>query len=71
MPELRRDDSLGAAVSEGAPEIFLTRPVAVQIRGIEEIDAGVECGVHDVRRPRRIEPPPKIIAPEADGGDLE
>src|SRR3954454_16765001 len=39
---------------------------AVDVGGIEEVNASVECGIHHFRGARLIEPDPEVVAAESD-----
>ena len=69
--ELRGEHDAVAASLEDLAEVALARsPVPVDLRRVEERDAGVERGLDDGARPGEVEAPSEVVAPEADDGDL-
>ena len=56
--------------AEGAAKELLTAAFSVDVRGVEEVDAGSDGGIHDFSRDLVIDSPPEVITPKADDRDL-
>ena len=70
--ELRRDDRLGTAGAQSLTEQDLrTATIAVDIGGVEQRDAGVECGVHHRRDFLLRHPGTEVVAADSDCGDSQ
>ncbi len=66
MPELGGDQHIMPARAERPSEVLLAFRAAVDVRRIEEIDAGVKRRMHDGVRGRFVDAPAEIIASDAD-----
>ena len=71
VPELGGDDDVVAPSAECGAEVRLGGPAAVDVGGVEEVDAGVEGCVHDGGRVALVEPAAEVVAAEPDRGDVE
>ena len=60
-----------AAASQRAAEEYFALGRAVDVRGVEEGDAGVERRVDDARAVALADPHAEVVAAEADDGDFE
>ena len=69
--ELGRDDDVGAPRAECPPEELLRPAAAVEVRGVEVVDAGVQRRVDDGTRGVLVDAHPEVVAPEAHDGDVE
>lgn len=65
-PPRGANDGFVAPFSERASKKLLAPALAVDIGGIEEIDAGIERSFHHGGRAIGVNPPPEIIAADAD-----
>ena len=71
MPNLRGDDGFAPPAGERAPKILLAVAFIVDVGGIEEIDAGVERGLHDAAGLGGIDAPSEIIAAQTGQRNLQ
>ncbi len=69
--ELRRDDRPIASVGECAPEELLALGRAVDVGGVEEVDARIERGVDDALGGGGVDAHPEVVAAEADDRDAQ
>ena len=69
--ELGGEHDLIPAPGERLAEILLALGAAVDVGGVEEVDAGVERRVDDARRGRGVEAAAEVVAAEPDHRDLE
>src|SRR5690606_20811377 len=69
--ELGGDDGVRAATGEGPAEILLALPHAVDVRGVEEVDPGIECGVDHLCGPGLIDARAEVQAAKPNDRDLE
>ena len=69
--ELRRDDGVLAARAERLSEKALAFGPAVHVGGVEEIDAGVERGVHHIGRSLLVDRHAEVVAADSDDGDVQ
>jgi len=63
--ELAGNDGFTPPASEGTAEILLAVAFIVDVGGVEEIDAGVERGLHDAAGLDGIDAPSEVIATQA------
>ena len=69
--ELRRDDRPTASFGERAAEELLALGRAVDVGGVEEVDAGIERGVDDALGGGLVDAHPEVVAAEADDRDAQ
>ena len=69
--ELGRDHDLVASRAERAPEELLGLGRAVDVRGVEEVDPGVEGRRHDGVGAGLVKASAEVVAPDADDGHLQ
>ena len=61
-----RTTSLAASVEHLAEEPLAVSAVSVDLRGVEEGDADLECSLHDRARPLEVDAATEVVAAEAD-----
>ena len=72
LPPLRREhDPLASPLQRTADQLFAPALAAVDVRGVEERDAGVDRGVDHRERRVLVDTAAEVVAPEADDGNLE
>ena len=69
--ELRREHDFRSPSREHLAEEALAVAVAVDVGRVEERDALGQRGLDDCARSFEVEPPPEVVAPEADARDLD
>jgi hypothetical protein len=69
--KLRGDERFIASETKGAPKEFLALPFALNVSGIEEVDAGLKRRVDNCRRRFWVDPPSEIITAQSDNGDVK
>ncbi len=69
--ELGGDDRLVAPAGERAAKVLLRARAAVDVRGVEEVHAGVEGGANDGGAALLVDTHPEVVAPQPDQRDLE
>ena len=65
VAELGGDDRLVAPASERPADVLLRTSLAVGLGRVDQRDALVERGVHDLAGLRRVEPPAEVVGPES------
>ena len=69
--ELRGDDRLVATTGERAAEELLAARPAVHVGRVEQVDTGIECSPHHGPGLLLIDTHPEVVAPDANGRDLQ
>jgi hypothetical protein len=69
--ELGGDDHLVAPAGERAAEVQLRAGAAVDVRGVEKVDADVEAGVDDGGAALLVDAHPEVVAPQPHQRDFE
>ena len=69
--EFRREDHRLAAPRQRAPDELLALGTAVDVGGVEEVDAGVERGMHDGFRALVVQAHTEVVAAEPGHADRQ
>src|SRR5204863_5519338 len=67
----RQDDPVAPAPQHLSEQPFAPSPPAIDVRGVEELDAALQSGVHHGAGPVEPHPAPEVVASEPDDRNLE
>jgi hypothetical protein len=70
LAELRRDHDAVEAAGERLSDVLLARPLRVDVRGVDQRDALVECSLDDGARFLEVTAGAEVVRSEADDRDL-